>query len=238
MRLASFAVVLLLTAPACADRASEDALLAKARSTYLNDPAMEKAAIAASPKRATRTGATLRLERIGRPLTLTDTRAACDDDSPRFDAGTCARYDLVADLRTRHAYLVVKGGYEGCGDLLLIDDRSGRQTLFADVPTFSPDGERLLIQNECEAEGSASDNHLEIWRRQADGWVLEWAYTDEAAYAADPDLKRIFHSTVVAWQGDRIVLAFSDSDAGRHWTGSLTRIEGRWVLKAGKLQSP
>ena len=238
MRIAILAVLVVLSTPAFADRASEDGLLARARSTYLNDPAMEKNALAASQGRATRNGEALLLRLAGsKPLRLASNTPPCADtiDLP-VDA--CLQYSLVADLPSRHAYLVAKSGYEGCADLLLIDDRSGRRTNFADVPVFSPDGERLLIQNECEADGSASNNHLEIWRRQSDRWVLEWAYTDEQAYAADPALKSIFRSHVLSWQGDRIALTFSDSDLARHWSGTLTRRDGHWVLQAGKLASP
>lgn len=214
-------------------------MLAKARRDYLNNPAMEKEALAASNGRATRRGATLLLQRAGhKPVQRSDNKPACDDEGSRFDAAQCTRFTLVADLPARNAYLVARSGYEGCADLLLIDDRSGRETVFADVPVFSPDGQRLLIQNECEADGSASDNHLEIWRRQNGGWVLEWRYTDAEAYAADPTLKRLFRSNVVAWQGDHIVLTFINTETAQHWTGTLDRQSGRWILAAGPLHSP
>ena len=214
-------------------------MLAKARSDSLNNPAMEKAALAASHGRATRRGATLLLQRAGhQPKHRTDNRPACSDLGPQFDASECTRYTLVADLPTRGTYLVARTGYEGCADLLLIDDHSGHESVFAEVPVFSPDGRRLLIQNECEADGSASENHLEIWRRQNDGWVLEWRYTDAEAYAADPTLKNVFHSNVVAWQEGRIALSFTDADSARRWSGTLERQNGQWVLKAEALHSP
>lgn len=236
------AILLLLTAPAFADRASEDALLAKARSTYLNDPAMEKNALAASQGRASRQGEVLTLTRAtGKPVTLRNHLKPCDGISEE-PVGDCLRFNLVADLPSRHAYVVAKAGYEGCAELLLVDDRKGRQTTFADVPVFSPDDERLLIQNECEMDGSVSENHFEIWKRAGDGWALEWFYTTEQAMAADKTLKTMFSSNVVSWRGNRIDLtlsapAYGQSEA-RHWTGTLTRIHGRWVLKAGKLHSP
>lgn len=233
------AIWLLLASPVLADRTSEDAALAAARREYLNRPGMEADALAAAHGRAVRKGDGLSLNLANRPtVTLADNGAACADDN----AVDCVRFTLVADLPSRHAYLVAKSYYEGCADLLLIDDRSGRQSTLADVPVFSPDGERLLIQNECEADGSASDNHLEIWRRQRDGWILEWAYTDQQAYAADKSLQNVFLSNVVSWQNDRITMTFIDRAYGevpeRRWLGALSRIHGRWVLKAGMLHSP
>jgi hypothetical protein len=233
------AILLLLTAPAFADRASEDALLTKARGNTVRAPAIEKAALAAAAGRVERNGDVLTLHFLNRTTQrLTDHRKACEDTDPKQPIDDCLIYQLSADLPSRHAIVVTKNLYEGCGEALVFDDRSGRSTKFADVPVFSPDGQRLLIQNDCEADGSASDNHLEIWKRAGDGWVLEWAYTDQQAFAADKALKNVFHSEVLAWSGDEITMRFIDRGDERHWTGTLTRIKGRWVLKAGKLHSP
>jgi len=165
----------------------------------------------------------------GSPVVLTGNSAACNDGP-----GNCLRFELAADLPTRHAYLVAKSGYEGCADLLLIDDRSGRQTTFGAAPVFSPDSQRLLIQNECEADDH--DNHFEIWRRRGDGWALEWAYTDKQAYAADPILEGPYHTEVTAWVGSRVTLAFStregSRDHGRAWTGTLEHDSEGWKLLA------
>jgi hypothetical protein len=240
---AAMCATFLFAVPASANRASEDAALARARTGYLNSRSMEADAIAVARGRVIRSHAVLTLALAERkPLRLINTKRACSDSDPQFDASGCTRYELVAALPTRRAYLVAKGGYEGCADLLLIDDRSGRQSALAEVPVFSPDGERLLIQNECEADRSASDNHLEIWRRQRDGWVLEWAYTDQQAYAADKSLQNIFLSNVVSWQDDRITMTFIDRTHDkvpeRRWPGTLSRVHGRWVLNAGMLRSP
>lgn len=236
------AVLLLLTAPAFADRTSEDALLTQARTNTIRAPAVEKAALAAAAGRVDRNGDVLTLHFLNHTtLRLRDHRKACEDTDPKMPIDDCLIYQLSADLPSRHAIVVTKNLYEGCGEALVFDDRTGRQTRFADVPVFSPDGKRLLIQNDCEADGSASDNHLEIWKRTGSGWVLEWAYTDREAYAADKALTNVFHSTVASWQGDRIAMTFSAAalaQTNERWSGTLTRIDGRWVLKAGKLHSP
>ena len=228
---AAFVALVMCALPALADRVSDDATLAAARREHENRPGMEADALAASHGRAERHGniLTLALSR-GTPVALTSNSAACAND----DAVNCERFTLVADLKSRHAYLVAKSGYEGCADNLLIDDRSGRQTMFGDVPVFSPDDQRLLIQNECEAD--EHHNHFEIWRRQGDVWILEWAYTDREAYAADPALKSVYHTDGVDWRDDRITLAFSTHEMlgapARHWTGTLTRMPDGWHLWA------
>jgi hypothetical protein len=237
------AFLLLLTAPAFADGASEDALLARARANTVRAPVVEKAALAAAAGRAERSGDMLMLHVLNHTtLLLEDNRKACDGTDPKLPVDACLIYQLSADLTSRHAIVVTKNFYEGCGEALVFDDHHGRPTTFADVPVFSPDGQRLLIQNECEADEPASGNHLEIWKRAGEGWMLEWAYTDREAYAADNTLKNVFRSSVNSWRGDRIALTFSVPAFAqaneRHWTGTLTRVKGRWVLQAGALHSP
>jgi hypothetical protein len=232
MKIAIAAISLMvLAAPAIAGRAEEDAALAAANRDHENRPGMEFDALAASHGRAARHGEVLTLALTrGAPVVLTSNRAACADD----DVANCERFTLVADLKSRHTYLVAKSGYEGCADQLLIDDRSGRQTVFGAIPVFSPDGHRLLVQNECEADDH--DNHFEIWRRRGDGWALEWAYTDKQAYAADPTLEGPYHTDVTAWVRSHITLAFSTPEGSRHparaWTGTLAHDRGGWQLHA------
>lgn len=242
LRTAVLAVLaVLLSAPsALADAKSEDAAIAAARRHHLNQRGMETEALKAAAGKAARQGERLilTLAGAGKPQIFADNRKACSDDN----AADCARYRLVAALPSRHAFLVSKSVYEGCADLILVDDRSGRRTTLSEVPVFSPDGERLLVQNDCEMGGGADEHHLEIWKRAGDGWKLEWSYTDDQAMAAEPKLMNLFHSQVASWDGDRITLRFTATIDGfasdQHWTGTLTRTPKGWRLEAGRFHTP
>jgi len=146
--------------------------------------------------------------------------AKCADD----DAAHCVVYALVADLPTRHAYLVNEGFYEG-GNFLLIDDRIGRQTVLPGLPMFSPDSQELLTIDNCVAYGSDLD--LQIWKRSGDRFVEEWSHRTFSDQISEE---------LVRWSSrDRLSLKFSTTElTGKppvHWLGALVRHGKAWRLE-------
>lgn len=167
----------------------------------------------------------------GKSLTLQDDNRGCsgDDNNP---VELCHRFTMLADLPSRHFFLVVEGYYEGA-DFFLIDDRTGRETQIDAVPIFSPNGEYFLVQDDNEA--SEHENNLEIWRREGDGAVLEWAHSISQAIQETPQ-GLLYHTEVISWTGDEIALQFSIGAYAQRpalkWTGSLKRQSDGWHLTA------
>lgn len=204
----------------------EQTLLAIARNDRIGVDEAETAALQGAHGMAYRRGKTLfvTLSR-GKKKAFADYDATCEKDP-----NNCHRYRLSAVLPRRHAYLLSESYYEGCPDYLLVDDRSGRSVKLGAVPVFSPDGQRVLVQNECVADGH--DNHFEVWVRKGTGWRREWAYTDRQAYDADPKLQAPYHTDVVSWHGDTIDLRFETQmeEPQRQWVGRIVRTRGGWEL--------
>ena len=178
-----------------------------------------------------------RAERSGNTLTLFPSAAApigLSGDPKICEAGDvphCALYVLEADHPKSHTWVVEQFFYEG-STFLLIDDRSGRRTQLNGMPTFSPDGTRFLVAPFSD-ENDVGPNNLEIWRREGDGAVLEWAHPASAVLAEDPQLPSPYMVTVRRWQGDRIDLILStESLAGHQWDGTLTHDINGWHLSA------
>ena len=117
---------------------------------------------------------------------------------------------------------------------------TGRRTEIDAVSRFSPDGKRFLVQNDNVA--TDHENNLEIWRRERDGAIIEWAHPYKQVYVEAPVLQNIYHTEVMGWRGDRITLAFSSGKwfdtkkksviPARHWLGYLTREASGWHLEA------
>ncbi len=76
--------------------------------------------------------------------------------------------------------------YEG-SSFVFVDDASGRSLRLEAMPVFSPDGQRFLVAPH-DLENETGPNNLEIWRREGDGAVLEWAHTLAQTHAEDPAL--------------------------------------------------
>lgn len=156
------------------------------------------------------------------PLHLTDDMASC----AQADANNCVGYALMAAVPRAHAFVAQQFLYEG-SSFLLIDGGTGRQTRLNGMPVFSPDGRQFVVAP-YDLESDVGPNDLEIWRRDGDGAVLEWAHP---VTSPDNDLAAPPAITVTDWQADRITLSFEAlSDPPRRWQGSLVRTGATWNL--------
>lgn len=185
------------------------------------------AAIMAGRAIPNRAGLTLVLTG-GRHLTMSNDARGCPVDGQGLDDGHCYRYVLLRNLPDQHAFVVDEIYYEG-DSLLLVDDRTGRQTGIDGMPVFSPDGTHFLVIDEDEANDH--DNNLEIWRRDGDTAGIEWAHPVKQVQVEAPGLKEVYHTRVTGWSAqDDLTLAFTGD--GHDWTGHLTRGAKGWVLSA------
>ena len=164
----------------------------------------------------------------GRHLRMINNTRGCPRDDQGFDDGHCYRYVLVGDLPEQHAFIVGEDYAKG-ESLFLIDDRTGRQTPLDGMPAFSPDGTRFFVTDDDEA--NTHDNNIEIWRRDGDGAVMEWAHPVKQIHVEAPALKETYHVSVSDWsRPETIALAFS---SGRQdWDGQLTLGAKGWALGA------
>lgn len=154
----------------------------------------------------------------GARLAFTDNNRACEAD----EVADCVGYALMADRPKIRAWVLQRFFYEG-GDFLLIDDHSGKQTELDGEPIFSPDGGSFLVaQND---EENAAPYNLEIWRRDGDGAVREWAHT------SDEILPDMYDVKVLRWRSNQISLALSNN-SGKRIGATLTREPLGWQLKA------
>lgn len=191
--------------------------------------AAEPELISASRGLAEREGEILILHPTGAPIIgFADHRTACDTG----DVDKCDGYALMGTFPKARAIVVQQFLYEG-SSFLLIDNNTGRQTRLNAMPAFSPDGNHFLVAP-YDQENDTGPNHLEIWRREGDGAVLEWAHSLEQEHAEDPALPAPYQTRLLRWRDDRLALEFFTDD-GKRWRGSLTRAQDGWRLDA---QSP
>ena len=163
----------------------------------------------------------------GKPANFRDNAEACG----KGDVQHCVMFALTGVFPKSHAWVVEKFYYEG-SDFLLVDDRSARQTKLNGMPVFSGDGGEFLVAP-FDDEADVGPNNIEIWRRDGDSAVLEWAHPFRQAYAEDPALPSLYTVRVTRWRGDRIDLALAtERPVVGHWTGALTRNGGAWRLAA------
>ncbi|MBN9546493.1 MAG: hypothetical protein J0I19_13555 [Alphaproteobacteria bacterium] len=164
------------------------------------------------------------------PITFTDHKAACDTG----DADRCDGFAFMGAFPKPGALVVQQFFYEG-SNFIFIDQDSGKRIRLAAMPVFSPDGQRFLVAP-YDLENDIGPNNLEIWRREGDGAVLEWAHTLAQTHAEDPSLPLPYQVKVQSWSGDRIKLSlFTDVPEKRRWRGTLVRSADGWQLSA---QSP
>jgi hypothetical protein len=184
----------------------------------------EGQALGLSGGRAKRMGDALSLKLAnGKSLKLSSQPKNCELDN----VDHCVIYRFVADLPTRHAYLVDEGYYEG-GDILLIDDRTGRRTVLPGIPIFGPTSQELISIDNCVAYGG--DYDLQVWKRAGDHFVVEWRHVTEP-------LTDEVDEEVVSWSDpDRIALRFKSTGStggpSYQWSGALVRKQGAWRLEA------
>lgn len=161
----------------------------------------------------------------GDPVVLRDGPADCELQ----DVSLCGGFALVGVSHAAHAWVVQRFHFEGA-DYLLIDTATGRRIPLNGMPVFSPDGNRFLVAP-LDEENDVGPNNLEIWQRQGDGAVLEWAHTFQQAQAEDPSLSRSYEVHVRAWRTDRITLGLSmPCNEPPRWQGNLVRSENGWHL--------
>ena len=227
VRAAIFIASLLGAQAAHADRRLEDAQMNAAiavEDETTKTLALEPGVIAASHGRAKRDGANLILKiGHGPSLTLTDDNSGCEP--PKFDYGKCFRFTLIADLPSRHAYIVADSYYEG-GKTELIDDRTGTRTLFSQIPRFSPDGGLLLVFSNSDA---GDGGLIQLWRRQSDRIAKEWEISQN-------EIRQLgyYKTALIGWQQDAIQLDMSTPGTAdgpeTHRPATLARDNSGWHL--------
>jgi hypothetical protein len=214
---------LLLLVSACTTMPANDECAANA---FCSARRAEPRALADARGLAERKGDVLTIHPTATPaFRFTDHTAACE----AHDVKACDSYALMASNSAAHALVVQQFLYEGSA-FFLIDTVTGRQTQLFGMPAFSPDGRRFLVAP-FDLEHDTGPNHLEIWRRDGDGAVLEWAHTFQQAHDEDPDLPEAYQTQLISWQGRRLRLQFSTID-GRTWRGTLTDTPAGWRLEA------
>jgi len=190
--------------------------------------AAEPPLILAAKDLAERKGDDLLLKPSGAPpITFTDHKAACDNG----DADHCDGFAFMGAFAKPRAMVVQQFFYEG-SNFIFVDEASGKRIRLAAMPVFSPDGQRFLVAP-YDLENDIGPNNLEIWRRDGDGAVLEWAHTLAQTHSEDPSLPLPYQVKVRSWSGDRIALSlFTDVPEKRQWRGTLVREGGNWKLSA------
>jgi hypothetical protein len=187
-----------------------------------------------APGRAERHGGELLLfPTAGEKVSFKDRMPAPRDGLPvceTSDADTCTGFALVDRSEPAHAFVVERFAYEG-GDVLLIDDRSGRSTTLPAKPIFSPDGREYLLAP-FDEENDVGPNNLEIWRREGDSAVLEWAHAFQQIFTEDPGLKEPYQVEEAHWEKDRIDMTLSELGSDRRWKASIIRDPRGWRLSA------
>jgi len=195
----------------------------------------EPGLIAASKDRARRIGDDLILRLAdGKSRTFHNDNKGCQDGPDHCDG-----YILIGDLPAFHWYVVFETAYEG-GRIFLIDTRDGLPTEIPFWPTFSSDGQRLLIQNDDES-GFFEGDALEIWRRDGYRMEREWIANPNEG---DTGIRTnsVLHTKLLSWTGDQISLEIrTDEDFNpktvkrtpeRRWRGTITHAADGWHLQA------
>ncbi len=226
MRQSFLALAALLTLAACANRPqlSQEC----AQNAMCAARAGEAAFITASQGQAQRTAAALILHPKSAPaMVFTDHQAACDAG----DVQSCDGYALMGVFPRARALVVQKFFYEG-STFFLIDMDTGGQTQLNGMPTFSPGGGEFLVAP-FDDENDTGRNNLEIWRRTANDWILEWSHPLADEPREDTDLPAPYQTRVMRWDDGRIVLQFFiEYPESKRWSGSLTRAADGWHLQA------
>lgn len=207
------------TAPPALDRASENRQLA-ALAAHTNDTRglqrLESGVLAHSGQRAVRRNDALVLALPGGAPVVLTTQHNC----ARPTAESCVSYALVADLPSRHAYVVARNYFEG-GDFLFIDDRSGRRVQLDGAPFFSPD-DRMFATVCNDVEFDCAD--VQLWNRTPDGAVSVFAHHKSGDYEI----------AFGGWTSDGVDLELQSYPGGLHplrrWKARLHRVGNIWRL--------
>jgi hypothetical protein len=182
----------------------------------------------------------------GTKVQFKDVLDGCPDVRIPMIYERCRRFELLGDFQRVGFHLVQRRDYES-NAWFLVDRRSGRITGIDGIPFFSPDGKRFLIINDDVANDHPYT--LAIWRRVGDGAEVEWSDTQGGGRRqAPPEVEAPYNTEPLAWEGDRIRLAFHFAGSmsrdrrrllpARSWTGSLSLEQGKWILREGLPMEP
>jgi hypothetical protein len=159
-------------ATAHADVLREDALLSAARSASDRDDLLSLQAVEPIALEAT-ANASRHGDRLVLRLSSGVSRAFDDSSECKAEAlqARCEKYRLIVHARTRGVFVVAKL-YSESAEYVLVDDRSGDDTVLRRFPIFSPSGEHVLVLliND-ELVGFA----IQIWRRKGYRFALDWS---------------------------------------------------------------
>jgi hypothetical protein len=213
--------------PSRADGAREDEQLNAAAAVQYESAdlaPLEKLVLKTVRGRAAREGDLLTLYfGDGSDLVLRDSSRCTAED---ISNDTCVGYNLVADLPSRHAFVVVAGHYKG-GEVWLIDARTGRKTVLPAIPQFGPDDREFITLDNGFAYGEPG---ITLWRWR-DG-------TGEVIWRHGVELDPIYHeTTLVHWrEPDAIDLdlsvAASVENPETHWPAVARRSPEGWRLES------
>jgi hypothetical protein len=170
----------------------------------------------------------------GKSLTFRNDDAGCD-----WGYAHCIRYTLQPSPPGCRCYAVWEAHYEG-GFNYLIDAGTGRRTDLPFEPIFSADGRQILFLN-TDATGDFPGDTIEIWRRQDDAAVREWAFTPREKDLGTADM--VMMMSLLRWDRDeiRLHLATTDYMDGKRqlhpaaaWDGRLRRDAQGWHAELRK----
>ena len=225
-RILQWIVVALLIAanapPGWADAAREDAQL-NAAVAIENDPggdfrALEKLVLQTTHARAYREDGRLTLF-FGDDQQLTIQDHDCS--SSRMLAESCVSHYLLADLPSRHAFVVLEKNQLAGGGIWLIDDREGQPTRLPAVPQFGPDDSEFIT---LDNRFSNDNPDMTIWQWR-DGAA-------QAVWHHGLDLDPIYHTTaLVRWADPDAIYLDLWCASGPHWPAVIRRGPDGWRLE-------
>jgi hypothetical protein len=142
------------------------------------------------------------------------------------DAGPdhCVHYFLVDFQPGEEMFILRQDFYEG-GQALLIDRRTGKQTVLDALPYVSPNGTRYFVFDD-DFENS-TEWPMQIWRRTSTGVTLEWQSPPVLGLVADRGSN---------WTSDsKIKLRLHFLDPEHDGTADVVLTPSGWSLTIQKL---
>jgi hypothetical protein len=203
MPLITFLLLAVTSGTTRADQMSEDKLLSTAKSASEQSSsevqALEAKALAAVDADAERQDKGLALHlRSGDRKLYTDRPECMKPDQEE----KCERYSLIAHARTRGVFVLAKLSYEGL-DVVLVNDSTAEETVLPSFPIFSPSGQHLLVLVENDP---ALSFVIQIWRRDAARFVLDWS--------GSPNADGYVSYKMLRWPSEDIIKVQSETSFG------------------------
>lgn len=150
-------------------------LLTKAQEAVATDNSqniqrLEPNAIKFARSSAARNGDRLLLYLKSGEIKIYVNRSECKTESQE---SACQKFVLLGYIRSEHLFLIAKLYYESA-EYILLDDRTGQESIMRAVPELSPSGRYavLILQND-EQVGFG----LQIWLREGTQFVPDWSGT-------------------------------------------------------------